>query len=169
MKKLVTLVAMAMLFVPVTASAFEVVIPYFLDGGRLTGSSPEPDTVKGGAAFITMVNLTKDTLTLGVVYTDPMGQDATPADNTFELNPFASNGFRPVRTDDGNEDTTIPGAVTTGTMFGFDAAGNGGRGGLRMLLAPPNGVGDVTDYSDFANWPPAPFALLMNQYLLPPP
>ena len=169
MKKFLVLVAVAMLFVPATASAFEVVIPYFLDGGRLVGSNPEPDTVKGGAAFITMVNLTSDTLTLGVVYTDPNGVDATPADNTFELAPFAANGYRPVVTDTGNEDVTIPNALQAvgGTPTGFarDAGGNGGRGGVRFVLAPPNGVGAVTDYPDYDNWPPAPFTILLNQYL----
>ena len=167
MKKLVTLVAMAMLFVPVTASAFEVVIPYFLDGGRIIAT--EGTTIKGGAAFITMVNLTNDTLTLGVVYVDTFGVNSTPSDNTFELNPGAANGFRPVATDIGMEDDTIPGALAsvggTPTSFARDANGNGGRGGLRLVLAPPNGVGTVEDYPDFANWGPMPFAALLNQYI----
>ena len=176
MKKLVTLVAMAMLFVPATASAFEVVIPYFLDGGKVLSG---PDVTAeagwaGGASFVTVVNLTDDTLTLGVVYTDRDGKDATPTDNTFEINPRASLNYRPVRTDPDNEGIDangklIPDAVATldGTNSTFDwkTGGHAGFGGLRMLLAPPDGTGAVGDYANFASWPPAPFSMLLMQYV----
>ena len=54
MKKIFALALIAALVVPTAASAFEVVVPYVLDGGRVFSDAAE-NSFQGGAAFITLV------------------------------------------------------------------------------------------------------------------
>ena len=173
MKKIFALALIAALVIPTAASAFEVVIPYVLDGGRVF-SLPAENTFQGGAAFITLVNLTDDTLVLGSVYTDANGVPCTPNGNTFLINPQSSFAIRPVAEDQFTEKTaaaggpkqplfTVDGADTTFKRANqFDA----GFGAVKFVVARPTGKGSVEQYPNYNTWPDAPIYALLQQYNL---
>ena len=119
MKKIIVMAMMAALLVSTSASAFEVVIPYFQDG-HATGYEdaagvtydgsgfPIQGTATpgvGGLAQVMVANLTADDLVLGVVYTDASGLPSTPDGNTFIISANSSMIFRPVAEENGGEQT----------------------------------------------------------------
>jgi len=189
MKRVMVLAVMVALLVP-AASAYEIVIPYFSDGGRL---GKEPATVQGMETFVQLVNMTKDTLTLGIRYTDINGISCTPGGNSFEIAPLASWAFRPVAEDTGAERRATDDPATTDrvegggpkqpydwvdgnntgvdsdkTSFWRDAAGNGGNGGCALFVLPREGDTSVTDYPGYADWPDTEtpiFAMLVSYNL----
>jgi len=106
MKKMLVLVAMAALLAPATAMAYEVVVPYFVDDQILEYPGGTNVIQQGWATFIKVVNLSGDQLVLGVRYTDVDGLPATPAGNTFMIEPYSGWPFRPcqdIRPEEGNK------------------------------------------------------------------
>jgi len=182
MKKVIALAAMAVLLVPMGASAYEIVVPFFNDGGRVWGDTADTGA-SGNCTWIYLVNMTRDTLTLGVRYTDINGIPCTPDGNSFEINPLSSWAFRPVAEDTGAERTVDLGGPkqpyawvdgnNTGqdsdkTSFWRDSAGNGGLGGCALFVLPKQGDTSVTQYPDYENWPDTdtPIFAMVNSYNL---
>ena len=152
MKKLIVLAVLAAFVVP-AANAYEIVIPYMVDSAGLIGGGTLP--ASGYLTFVQLSNLTEDTLSLGVRYTDTNGVACTPADNTFEINPLTSWGFRPVAEDAGGEYTYAEGGPASPlTSVGGEATSYaGGKGGVAIFVLPPTGGEDVTEYAHYYEWP----------------
>jgi len=102
------------------AGANTIVIPFFNDGGSLAS-----EAASGMRTYIRVKNLDAATITCALTYTDFYGVGSTPGidgpgNNTFELGPKATIGFRPVADDPVSEGagTRVPNALTEGTSFG---------------------------------------------------
>ena len=105
MKKIFVLAIMAAFLAPVTASAFEVVIPYFVDNAVIDLASGSVEQA-GWTTIVKLVNNTDEDLYCGIRYTGSQGLNATPAGNTFELLALSGWPFRPcqdVRGEEGNK------------------------------------------------------------------
>ena len=104
MKKILVLAIMAAFLAPVTAGAFEIVIPYFVDDA-LQGADGAVEAA-GWTTIVTLVNNSSDDLDCGIRYTGSNGHNATPAGNTFALLANSGWGFRPcqdVRAEEANK------------------------------------------------------------------
>jgi len=172
LKRLIVLAMAAALLVPATASAYEVIIPFFNDSAVDALASGDA----GFGTFVQVVNLTEETLLLGIRYTDSDGRNATPAGNTFEISPLASWGFRPIAENSfaeravalggprpplPEEDTDGDGVGDgTATTFAVNTENRGGGyGGLAIFVLPPSGPGgSLTEYSSYdeALWAETP-------------
>ena len=103
MKKILVLAIMAAFLAP-AASAYEVVVPYFVDDAAV-GADGSVEAA-GWTTIVTLVNNSSDDLWCGVRYTGANGRNATPAGNTFELLALSGWAFRPCadnRAEEGNK------------------------------------------------------------------
>lgn len=186
MKKLMALALMAAVLVPVTASAYEVVVPFFNDAAQLDYTDLENVTVSqpGWVTFVKIVNMTNDALNLGIRYTDGAGAASTPAGNTFEVAALSALPFRPVQ-EEGREEVIVdwggppppletedtddpPDGIGDGDATSFANNVTGGKGSLAVFIVPPAGGEDLNDYPGYAaeEWPPQPIALMIEVYNL---
>ena len=101
MKKILVLAIMAAFLAP-AASAFEVVLPYFVDNAIVDLGSGDVSQA-GWTTIVKLVNNTTDDLYCGIRYTGANGRNATPAGNTFELLALSGWPFRPCQDVRGEE------------------------------------------------------------------
>ena len=104
MKKILVLAIMAAFLAPVTAGAYEIVVPYFVDDA-IVGADGTVE-VAGWTTIVTLVNNTNSNLSCAIQYTGANGRNATPAGNSFALLANSGWGFRPcqdVRQEEGNK------------------------------------------------------------------
>ena len=168
MKKLLVLAIVAAFLAPATASAFEVVVPYFVDDGILEYPGGTTVLTQGWQTFVKLVNLTEDDLVCGVRYTDYNGLACTPAGNTFDLAALSGWPFRPcqdVRAEEGNKVApgtagTVPGVGPRPPLQAEDTTGDGEedgdessfalhKGALAIYIVAPRGGDSITDYPNY--------------------
>ena len=113
-----------------------VVVPFFLDNAPADGSYPPKS---GTATYIGIKNVTADTITVRVEYTDHLGNDQTPDVDTFELEPYGGAGWRPCANDPGTEgaSSSIPDAKP-GTFAGSLRISSSGAIVGRVVAAGTN-------------------------------
>lgn len=182
MKKLIVLAIMVAFLAP-TASAFEVVVPYFVDDGLLEYPGGTTVLTQGWQTFVFLVNLTEDDLQIGVRYTDYNGLESTPAGNTFELLALSGWPFRPcqdVRPEEGNKVApgtagNVPGVGPRPPLQEEDEDGDGIGDGTANSFAVHKGslalyiVGELADYPGYGDtWGTEtsgpPIAVMLQQY-----
>ena len=129
MKKILVLAIMAAFLAPVTAGAYEVIVPYFVD---------DAGVVEGGAwtTIVQLVNNSSDDLSCAIQYTGAKGLNATPAGNSFPLLANSGWAFRPCAENPAQEGNK----VSPDTTLASGAAGIGPR--------PPLTVTDTEDPVD---------------------
>jgi uncharacterized repeat protein (TIGR02543 family) len=105
-------------------------VPFVLDNDGVT--TPKDEGVR---TFVGVQNLTDRQVTLILNYTDALGNDATPAVNTYTLGPFASAAWRPFAHEPEIEgsNAAVPDADSDHPAGGVRIFVNGGRVVGRVL------------------------------------
>ena len=139
MKKL-AIVAVAAMFCAVGAFGVSITVPFFTDSAPADGSFPPSE---GSAAYIGVRNITDETVLLALEYFDAVAeQDATPADNTFHLEPMEGFGFRPSVEDSAIEGSGVRAPIMTqGSIGAVTISWDGQPGDIvgRVLHMDPDG------------------------------
>ena len=148
MKKILVLAIMAAFLAPVTAGAYEIVIPYFVDDALQGGDGAVE--AAGWTTIVTIVNNSGDDLDCGIRYTGANGRNATPAGNSFALLANSGWAFRPcqdVRQEEGNK--VAPGTpLADGSPDPMDPEDQRKAKGPRPPLTVADDEDDIDGYPD---------------------
>ena len=160
MKKILVLAIMAAFLAPVTASAFEVIVPYFVDDAIVNLDSGDVENA-GWTTLIKLVNNVENagaSLWCGIRYTGANGRNATPAGNTFELESLSGWAFRPCQDVRGEEANKVAPGTPLGNGDpdpvdpGDQRKARGPRGPLTVEDGDLDGYGDEEgDATSFQN------------------
>jgi PKD repeat protein len=128
------------------------VVPFFLDNAPADGSYPPSSGIQ---TFVGVQNLSSSPATVTLQYADGNGEDCTPSQNTFTLEPYAGLGWRPGVNDPGVESAHVPdianGAQAGSIVITADAPIAG-----RVVTLAPDGLQSAYELSNGADCLAAP-------------